>query len=78
MRTAGIIVLVVLIGALTGWCLWLTRDLTRTVERLERVQWQLWDMRHDIGQLGEGHLEVQERVAQIDDLLTLPGWRKPK
>lgn len=72
MRAAGYIILVVLLGALIGWCLYLTHDLARTRERLERLQWQAWDLRHDIGQLGEGHIEVQERVAEIDELLTLP------
>lgn len=76
MRAAGYTILVVLIGTLIGWCLYLTHDLIRTKERLERLQWQAWDMLHDIGQLGEGHIEVQERVAEIDDLLTLPRARK--
>lgn len=76
MRAAGYTILVVLIGALIGWCLYLTHDLTRTRERLERIQWQAWDLRHDIGQLGEGHIGLQERVAEIDDLLTLPYERK--
>lgn len=76
MRIAGIIILVVLLGALAGWCSWLTYDLRREVEISRRLQQQLWDLRHDIGQLGEGHLEVQARVAEIDDILTLPTERR--
>lgn len=72
MRTAGVIILAVLIGALAGWCVWLTAELRSARSYAERVQWQVLDLRHDVGQLGEGHLEVQERVAEIDELLTLP------
>lgn len=72
MRIAAAIVLVVLIGALAVWCAWLTVDMRRAVELANRMQLQLWDLRHDLGQLGEGHIEMQERVAEIDELLTIP------
>lgn len=78
MRTLAAIAIVVAIGALTGWCAWLTVDLKRAIARAERMQEQLWDLRHDLGQLGEGHIEVQERVAEIDDLLSLPRGRGGK